>query len=177
MLSLGRLRFHPDQARINFFLNQASPILHTALGLPLPTAIVIDSFRDRPVHQPLCIPILSRPHQPTNQIYRPIRRRGSCTHHIPLPTLPNQRRPSSTHSSEPIPNSTRHQHIAPLFLPQRHLRLPNPSPRSTHTRKTPIPHRNSPPSNSHRLQDPPRPSSPSSHDLADPNPRPSQDPT
>ena len=31
MLSLGRLRFHPDQARINFFLNQASPIILTSL--------------------------------------------------------------------------------------------------------------------------------------------------
>src|SRR6266516_3535994 len=31
MLSLGRLRFHPDQARINFFLNQASPIILTIL--------------------------------------------------------------------------------------------------------------------------------------------------
>ncbi len=31
MLSLGRLRFHPDHARINFFLNQASPIILTSL--------------------------------------------------------------------------------------------------------------------------------------------------
>src|SRR6266550_3268213 len=31
MLSLGRLRFHPDQARINFFLDQASPIILTSL--------------------------------------------------------------------------------------------------------------------------------------------------
>ncbi len=31
MLSLGRLRFHPDQARINFFLNQASTIILTSL--------------------------------------------------------------------------------------------------------------------------------------------------
>jgi hypothetical protein len=31
MLSLGRLRFHPDQARINFLLNQVSPIILSSL--------------------------------------------------------------------------------------------------------------------------------------------------
>src|SRR5437016_10654420 len=31
MLSLGRLRFHPDQARINLFVNQASPIILSSL--------------------------------------------------------------------------------------------------------------------------------------------------
>ena len=31
MLSLGRLRFHPDQARINFFLNQTSPVILSGL--------------------------------------------------------------------------------------------------------------------------------------------------
>src|SRR5438034_418185 len=31
MLPLGRLRFHPDQARINFFLNQAPPIILASL--------------------------------------------------------------------------------------------------------------------------------------------------
>src|SRR5213080_700253 len=31
MLSLGRLRFHPDHTRINLFVNQASPIILTSL--------------------------------------------------------------------------------------------------------------------------------------------------
>src|SRR5437870_13155446 len=31
MLSLGRLRFHPDQARINMLLDQASPLVLTSL--------------------------------------------------------------------------------------------------------------------------------------------------
>src|SRR2546427_8437714 len=31
MLSLGRLRFHPDQTRINLFVNQASPIILSSL--------------------------------------------------------------------------------------------------------------------------------------------------
>src|SRR5207245_11677589 len=69
------------------------------------------------------------------------------------------------------------QQLTSLLLPQRHLRLSYPSPRRTHTRKNPIPHRDHPPSNGHHLQDPPRPISASSSDLADPNPRPTQDPT
>src|SRR5437867_310046 len=44
MLSLGRLRFHPDQARINFFLNQASPIILTRAKNPLQALIPASLF-------------------------------------------------------------------------------------------------------------------------------------
>src|SRR5256886_2810397 len=147
------------------------------MGLTIPTATATDSFRSHTPRQPLHLPNLPRPHQPTTQTGRPLRRRSSRTHHLHGNPRQNRQRPSSSNSIMPLPNSTRNQHIATLFLPQRHLRLPHPSTRSPSPDPAPILHRNNPPSNSHSLQSPPHPSSPSRPSLASPNRGLAQDPS
>ena len=146
------------------------------MGLPLPTITIAYIIWNRPAFQPLRLPNIPRPHQPTSKTTRPLRRRRSCSHHLHLHSIPNQRRSPSTHPSKPLPSPTSNQHLTPLLLPQRHLRLPHPRPRSTHLGPTPILHRNNPPDNRHHLQGPPHPSPPPSPDLADPNRRSAQDP-
>src|SRR5436853_898326 len=145
------------------------------MGLTLPAPTVTDSVRNHPAQWPLRLPILHRPNQPTTQTRRPPSRRSSRTHH--LPSNPNQNRQclTSTHPLEPLPIASRHQRLSPLLLPQRHLRLPHPSPRSTRTNPATILHRNNTTGNSDDLQGPPHSSAAPSHDLADPNPRPTQD--
>src|SRR5947209_867583 len=146
------------------------------MGITLPAATSADSFRNHPVQQSLHLPILHKPHQPTTQTRRPLRRRIRRTCHLPSYPRQHQKTPSSARSGKPLSSSTRDQHIPALLLPQRHLRLPHSSPRNTHPNPATILHRDDTPGNSDDPQDPPYPSSPTSHDLADPNPRPTQDP-
>src|SRR6266516_2655521 len=59
-----------------------------------------------------------------------------------------------TRLSMPIPNASRAEHLAPLLLPQRHLRLPSPRGITSGTLSQEIHDRDQPPSNGHDLQDP-----------------------
>src|SRR6266699_3333718 len=124
------------------------------MGLALPATPLTDGFRNHPVHQPLRTPILPRHYQPTDQTPRSLRRRSGRAHHLPSNPRPNGQRVTSAHPLKPLPFPSRNQHLPPLLLPQRHLRLSHNRPLCPRTRQESILYGNNPPRHSHHHHSP-----------------------
>src|SRR5207247_7851276 len=118
-----RQRGHPQKPHATA---RREPILRQPVGQPLPATTPTRRLGNNPNRRSLQPSILNRRDLAEHQNRRATRQRQRRPPHLPLSQTENHRPSNPAHLCQPILDPARAEHLAPLLLPQRHVRLPNP---------------------------------------------------
>src|SRR5207247_7857549 len=105
---------------------RTEPTPRPPVGQPPPATTPTRRLGNNPNRRSLQPSIFNRRDLAEHQNRRATRRRQRRPPHLPLSQTENHQHTNTAHLCQPIPDPARAEHLAPLLLPQRHVRLPNP---------------------------------------------------